>query len=75
MSEASLSSSFPIVDPNEDRQTPPAATTKSEMAKNIKDGAVHAKSAWLDLLGSVTKVVSLTEEAPKSQSGVLTMRV
>ena len=41
------------------------------MSRNIKVAAVQAEPVWLDLQGSVNKVVALIQEAAKNGTNVL----
>lgn len=41
------------------------------MSRNIKVAAVQAEPVWLDLQGSVNKVVALIQEAAKNGTNIL----
>ncbi|KAL9118299.1 MAG: hypothetical protein Q9187_005160, partial [Circinaria calcarea] len=73
MSASPNSSDFSIIDtassiPDTSESRAPNA---SAMGKQVKVAAVQAEPAWLDLQGSVQKVISLIEEAGKNGANVL----
>ena len=47
------------------------APRSAAMGKQVKVAAIQAEPAWLDLQGSVKKVISLIEEAGKNGANVL----
>lgn len=75
MSSSSDSSSFTVVDPHSDHPNDIATTMNNpppnSMSNKVKVGAVQAEPAWLNLQGSVDKVISLIEQAGKDSVNVL----
>lgn len=75
MSASSDSSTFSVIDSHTSTgpsdEPPKAMTTPQTMSKKVKVGAVQAEPAWLDLQGSVSKVISLIEEAGRNGVNVL----
>lgn len=73
MSASPNSSDFSIIDPAS--SIPDASESRvlnaATMGKQVKVAAVQAEPAWLDLQGSVQKVISLIEEAGRGGANVL----